>query len=381
MAPGQEGRIGNSDKARGDPMRVVWALSLVVAYLLMPAIINAEEGQIKIGVSLPLSGGAASEGEDLRKILTFANEELFQGRYALLFEDDKCSNKDAVAVATKLATVDLVGAVIGYACSGAILSAAPVLEKSKTVTFGLATGAPEISNAGDYIFRTIPSLEVAAQRLADHAGSRVKKIAILSEETAYCRSLADAFQRHNKDRLQIDRLDYLPETTDFRSLLLKLKGQGNQAIFLNPQDEQGMIKLYRQFLDLNWDVPIYAAYYPGFADFRKTFGIKGDGIIFADLPFIDSGLTTTGKTLYAKYVAKNGKPQSSEFYFVTALSAFEAVNQALQSNSDLRTFLYSQRLNGVFGEFSFDSHGDVVGNQLTFILKTLKEGSPVPVTS
>lgn len=333
------------------------------------------EVRIKIGVSLPLSGGAASEGEDLRKILQFANRTLADDRYELIFEDDRCNNKDAVSVAQKLASIEKVPYVLGYACSGSIQSAAPIFEKAGIVTIGLATGAPEISSAGEFIFRTIPSLEVAGEELASHVAKRFKKIGVLSEETAYCKGLADAFERHGKERgLAISKMSYLPETGDFRTLLLKLKSEGNEAVFLNPQDEKGMITLYRQFLDLGWNVPVYAAYYPGFAEFLKTFGTKADGVVFADLPFIDSGLSSKGKELYESYVRENGKPQSSEFYFVTGFSAFTALHEAISKGDSVQKYLYSHTFSSVFGDFSFDKNGDVKGEKLTFVLKEIKSG-------
>ena len=356
------------------------ALYLAFACLLLsvPALAQSKP---RIGVSLPLTGGASAEGQDLQSILTFANETLASGRYDLLFEDDKCSNKDAVTVAQKLTTVDKVSYVLGYACSGALLSSAPIFERAKVVAIGLATGAPEISAAGDYIFRTIPSLEVAAQRVAEHVRSRgIKRISVLSEETAYCRGLADAFERHNANgQFIFERVDYLPDTSDFASLLIKARSHGSDAIFLNPQDEQGMIRLYRQLLDLQWQVPVYAAYYPGFSEFRKTFGKTADGIVFADLPFIDKGLTSEGSRLYQDYVAKHGNPKSSEFYFVTALSAFTALDQAIRSGQDVHRYLYENRFSGVFGAFTFDRNGDVQGDPLTFVLKQIRDGAPAPM--
>lgn len=354
------------------------SFSIFLCFVLIFAKPAYSESRIKIGVSLPLSGGAANEGKDLQQLLTFANDKIANGAYDLIFEDDQCNNKDAVNIAQKLVSVDKVSYVLGYACSGAILAAAPIYEKAKIVTFGLATGAPEISKAGDYIFRTIPSLEVAGKRLAEHANKRFKKIAILSEETAYCQGLADAFERHNtKGMLAVERLSYLPGTTDFRSTLAKVLAHGNEAVFLNPQDEQGMIILYRQLLETGKKIPVYAAYYPGFADFKKAFGNQADGIVYADLPFVESSLNAKSTLLLKEYTEKYGRPQSSEFYFVTALAAFDALHTGITNGKDVHSFLYMHHFSGLFGEYSFNEDGDVIGDKLTFILKTLQLGNPI----
>lgn len=336
------------------------------------------ETKTKIGVSLPLSGGSASEGIDLQKMLLFANKHLANDSYDFVFEDDQCSNKHAVNIAHKFAEISQIKNVLGFACSGAVLASAPIYNKSQITVIALATGAPEISEAGDYIFRTIPSLNVAARKLFEHATHHYKKIGILSEETAYCQGLANAFVEQNADRkLQIEAVNYLPETSDFRTILAKFRQKGVEAVFLNPQSETGMIQLYQQLLELNWQVPVYAAYYPGFSGFLKKFGNKADGVVFADLPFLSDSLNENGRTLYDAYKKDNGAPQSSEFYFITTLAAFQALHTAIQSQSDVHTYLYAHPFDGFFGHFAFDNNGDVQGDRLTFILKTLRGGAPV----
>jgi ABC-type branched-subunit amino acid transport system substrate-binding protein len=336
----------------------------------------------KIGVSLPLSGGSANEGSDLKNMILFANKHLFQGKYSFLFEDDQCSDRQAVSIAHKFVDINRVPFVLGFACSGAVIASAPVYEKGKIVTIALATGAPAISGLGSYIFRTIPSLTVAAQKLFRQASSQFKTIGVLAEQTAYSQGLADAFQNENRgNSLKIVREDYLPETNDFRAILTKLRAGGVQALFLNPQSEVGMIELYRQLLTLNWKVQVFGAYYPGFSSFLKTFGGQADGIVYADLPFLNDTLDSEGKTLFEAFKAEYGSPQSSEFYFVTAVAAMWALHQTLITASPLppNVYLHSAPFVSPVGAFSFNSKGDVQGEQLTFVLKRIDHGRPAPV--
>ena len=160
---------------------------------------------------------------------------------------------------------------------------------------------------------------------------------------------------------------------------LRLRQKGIEALFLNPQSETGMVQLYQQLLDSDWKVPVYAAYYPGFAGFRGKFKTRGDGIIFADLPFLADSIDADGKTLFEEYARENGAPQSSEFYFITALAAFHALDEAARSGTDVHSYLYTHSFSGFFGTFAFDGNGDVQGNRLTFVLKTLRDGVPIPV--
>lgn len=141
------------------------AAALTALCLRAPVPAFAEPPQ-SIGVSLPLSGDGANEGRDLKNLLIFANDKLAGGRYRLRFEDDRCNDRDAVSVAQKLVSLDRVHYALGFACSGAVLAAAPVYEKGHVLTIAVATGAPAIAEAGDYIFRTMPNLTTAAVKLA-----------------------------------------------------------------------------------------------------------------------------------------------------------------------------------------------------------------------
>ncbi len=321
------------------------------------------------------------EGVDLRNMLLFANERLADAAYRLVIEDDQCSkgSMQAVTIAHKFVN-DGIKYVLGFACSGAVLAAAPVYEKGGVVVIALAAGAPQISGAGEYIFRTIPNLNSAADKLYAHAEGRYKSVGIISEETDYCQGLAAAFKKRNASgALRIEAVDYLPGAGDFQTILAALRKKGVEALFLNPQTEQGMIALYRDVLDLRWKAPVLGAYYPGFEDFLKTFGRESDGVVYADLPFISSALGPEASRLYADYQAAYGAPKSSEFYFVTAISAFLALHEALTKHENVKDYLHRQKFKNIMGEYSFNANGDVAGETLSFVLKKNADGRPVPL--
>lgn len=340
----------------------------------------AEPRRIPIGISVPLSGDAALYGQDIRNALVFANERLADGRYALIVEDDRCSEKAAVSVAQKFFSLDKVRHVLGFGCSGALLAAAPVYERAKIVVIASATGAPAISDAGEYIFRTIPSLNVAAEKLQHHAAARHGSIGIISEQTAYCQGLKDAFIRYNAgSALKISTEEYLSDSLDHRSLLLKLKQVGSAALFLNPQTEAGLVRLARQVRELGWQVPLYAAYYPGSPTYLNEFGSAGDGIIYADLPFPSQYLTTGGAKLYDEYVRRYGDPKSGDYNIILSFLAFQALDDALRAGGDVREYLSGHRFKGVVDDFGFDRNGDITSDTVTFVLKVIRDGKPAPL--
>ena len=71
----------------------------------------------------------------------------------MIYEDGLCDGKGATNAVQKLINIDGVKIIIGGVCSGETLGAAPLAESSKVILFSPGSGSPDITNAGDYIFR------------------------------------------------------------------------------------------------------------------------------------------------------------------------------------------------------------------------------------
>jgi len=74
-------------------------------------------------------------------------------RINLIVEDDQCDPKIAVSAIEKLINVDKVAVIIGPSCSSSVLAAAPIAEKTRTISMTTIASSPKITYAGDYIFR------------------------------------------------------------------------------------------------------------------------------------------------------------------------------------------------------------------------------------
>ena len=255
--------------------------------------------RIKIGVSTALTGSAATYGQDIKKALLFANEVLGKGRFELIIEDDQCDGKYAVTAAQKFAHIDKVQYVLGLACSGALLASAPVYERAKIVTFGVTTSSADITNAGEYIFRTWPSDAEATKLLYDHILTKHRYLGILTEETAYAQSFKRWFLSANQGhKLRVEDEGYLPDVTDFRPTLLKLRGKGVDGLLLLPQAERALVQMVKQIREMGWNVPIYSNFFPGSPSFLDAVGTQGDEIVYADIPVLSDLATEKGKRLF-----------------------------------------------------------------------------------
>ena len=348
-------------------------LILVISLLFQVNSVIAEE-KISIGVQTALTGPASSYGTDLKNILMFANDELGGSKYKFIFEDDRCNGQDAVNAAHKLIDVEKVKYVLGFACSSTVLSTASLYEKAQVMVIASSASAPAISQAGDYIFRTWPGDQQSARVFYDYVADHHKLLGIVSEQTDYAQGFQGALLDRNKQvgKIKIYNENYLSSETDFRSLLLRLRANKVEGLFVNSQTELGFVAIFKQIKELKWDVPIYGAYWPNTKVVRDKVGQQANGIVFVDAPELQSLLTADGDKIYNKFLAKYGEPNSVAVLFVTALESFRALDQAVSSGQDLRQYLYSTKFNGIVGPWTFDQNGDLVG--LNPVMKIIKDG-------
>src|SRR3989344_5643530 len=126
--------------------------------------VQETQGSYKIGVMAPLTGDGAAYGLPIQKAIKIAIDEVnakggVNGvKLEPIYEDSKCNPKDGNAAAQKLVNVDKVKVIIGGACSGETLGAAPITGASKVVLLSPSATSPDITTkGGDYTFRVAPS--------------------------------------------------------------------------------------------------------------------------------------------------------------------------------------------------------------------------------
>src|SRR3989344_5679165 len=160
------------------------------------------QGTYKIGVMYPLTGDGASYGLPIQRTTRIAVDEInAQGgvngrKLEVIYEDSKCNPKDGNAAAQKLVNLDKVKVIIGGVCSGETLGAAPITEAAKVVLISPSATNPDITNAGDFVFRLAPSDAFAGVVASDYAfnGMDARNAAVISESTDYAQGLRKVFK-------------------------------------------------------------------------------------------------------------------------------------------------------------------------------------------
>ncbi|MBI4034054.1 MAG: ABC transporter substrate-binding protein [Candidatus Brennerbacteria bacterium] len=232
---------------------VIW-----VGYTLLAP--GGEEGPIRIGAILPLTGDAAAYGEPGRNMLQLAADEInaaggINGRnLEFIFEDGKCVGKDAANAIQKLANVDKVEAIIGGFCSGESLSAVPIATQAKVLLFSPGSSNPGLTNSSPYFFRNYPSDAAQGTVLANVADSKGwGKVAVVQEQTDYAAGLYKAFNARFTELGNTDtKEEFASDTSDFRSIITKVRAGNPDALFVIVQTPAVASRIFKQMTELNW---------------------------------------------------------------------------------------------------------------------------------
>lgn len=350
---------------------------LLIIVLVLPLRAFSESPQT-VGVSLPLTGPAATYGVDLRNIFTFLNDKLGKGEFQLAFEDDRCDPKEAALIAQRFTTIQRVKFVIGLPCSGVMLAAAPIYDRAGVMAISAMAGSPKISTAGDFIFRTRPTDMSASQELNRYITKKHSSLGVLVEQTEYALGMLTAFTAVGVPKtFSLLTEEYAPNTADFRSSLNKLRSRQVAALLILPQTEQAMIIAIKQLREMNWNVPVYSNWVTDSRTFLNAAGPQAEGIIFATLPGAERVDSGEGQKLYQEFLSQYGPLNSVRGGFECGYNAYVALLTAARAQGDPRQALYSTEIQGFGGKFTFDKNGDITG--LSFALRVNKGGEAMVV--
>ncbi|MGB3788693.1 MAG: ABC transporter substrate-binding protein [Phormidesmis sp.] len=152
-----------------------------------------------IAVVVPASNARDAALEIMRGIAQ-AQTEINKGSgptpLKVLLLDDQGDPETAAEVAASLVEDKSVLAVVGHYSSGATLAAAAVYEAGGLPMISPTSTAVSISNAGEYIFRTVPSDRLAAATLARYMLNNIGKqqaAVFFDQSSAYSQSIKTEF--------------------------------------------------------------------------------------------------------------------------------------------------------------------------------------------
>ncbi|MGD9018136.1 MAG: ABC transporter substrate-binding protein [Desulfobacterales bacterium] len=214
-------------------------LALILAATMPGAIVAADT--IKIGFNAPLTGFAASDGKSSTEGAKLAVDQVNAAggvlgkQLELVVYDDQAKPAQAIPIANKLIGRDKVVVGISGSYSGATRSAAGVFQDAKIPYISAYAIHPDITRAGDHVFRTSFLGEIQGKAGAKLIGEMLgkKKVVMITLQNDFGQSLAAGFRSIASTYGITVAAEYQYSIKDrqFGAIVAKVKSDDPEAIY------------------------------------------------------------------------------------------------------------------------------------------------------
>uniref|UniRef100_UPI00406CCBC5 branched-chain amino acid ABC transporter substrate-binding protein n=1 Tax=Rhodoferax sp. GW822-FHT02A01 TaxID=3141537 RepID=UPI00406CCBC5 len=326
---------------------------------------------VKIAVAGPMTGGAASYGEEMKKGAQMAADDINAAggingkKVELVFGDDACEPKQAVAVASRLIEKDKVAAVVGHFCSSSTMPASEVYAEADMLMVTPASTNPKVTD------RKLPSIMrvcgrddqqgvIAANYIVDKL--KAKRIAMVHDKDTYGQGIVDATKAQLGKR-GVKEVLYEGLTRgekDFNALVTKIKSTNPDLIYFGGLSAEAGT-LLRQIREQGLTTTFMSADGAVDASFATAAGgnaaLKGVLITFGD----DPRDNPIGKAVVQKFRASGFEPAGYTMYTYIGVQTVAAALKSAKSSSGaaMAAWLKANPVDTVLGKKAWDANGDL----------------------
>jgi branched-chain amino acid transport system substrate-binding protein len=206
------------------------------AAMTMPA-----RAEIKIGFQVPLTGPAATDGKSAQIAGQMAVEDINAAggvlgqKLELVTYDDQAKSDQAIFTANKLIGEDGVKLVVNGSYSASGRAAAPVFQKAGVVMIAAYGVHPDITKAGDYMFRLVHLGPPQGAATALYIGKTLglKKLSTIALDNDYGQATMDGFlAASGKYGIEVlNKYSYSIKDKDFGSIVASVKHDSPDAVY------------------------------------------------------------------------------------------------------------------------------------------------------
>ncbi len=213
---------------------------LTVAAAAVALSASAAWADIKVGINVPLTGFAAGDGKSALDGAKLAVAQVNAAggvagqKIELVVYDDQASPKEAVPSATKMVEKDAVVAAVSGSYSGSTRAAASIFQRGQVpYVVGYAIH-PDITLAGDYMFRVSAMGEVQGRggaKLVQNLGK--KNVVLVTLKNDFGQALAAGFKEAapKLGLTIVNEYEYGMPDRQFGPLVSKVKSDNPEVIY------------------------------------------------------------------------------------------------------------------------------------------------------
>ena len=343
---------------------------ILAAALTLTVPFAALADSIKIGFNAPLTGFAAADGNSARIGAELAVEQVNAAggiggkQIELVVYDDQASPKESAPLAVKLITQDNVTAGISGSYSGATRAAATIYQENGVPYISAYAVHPDITRAGDFVFRTSFVGEVQGRAGAKLIGEMMghQRVVMITLNNDFGKSLANGFKEKAAD-FGIDivnEYEYSIKDREFGAIVSKVKSDAPDAIYASGYFFTAG-PLVRQLRAAGIEAPVIGQEGYDSQKFIEIAGPDAEGVIITTSLDRDSADAVT-QDFIGGFEAKAGYP--SDMVAASAHTAVLVMADAMARATDLsagalRTAIASASVTASTGQISFNALGEV----------------------
>ena len=325
---------------------------------------------IKIGFNVPSTGFAAADGQSALHGAELAVKQVNGSggvngsMLELVVYDDQASPKESAPLAVKMITKDGVVAGISGSYSGATRAAATIFAESKVPYISAYAIHPDITRAGDYVFRTSFMGEVQGRAGAKLIGEMLgkKRVVMVTLNNDFGKSLAAGFKEQAKNFgvNVVAEYDYSIKDREFGPIISKIKADKPDAIYASGYFFTAG-PMVSQIRAAGLNQPIIGQEGYDSQKFIEIAGKASEGVMITTSLDRDSSSPET-KDFISGFAKKAGYP--ADMVAASGHTALLVVADALKragSNdaSALRDAISKTNLSASTGKISFNALGEV----------------------
>ncbi len=241
----------------------LFAVGAVVAATLelacLPAAVAADP--VRIGLALPLSGAAATYGQDLQRGAEYAADLINQrggilsGRkIELVYEDEKGTPQGGVAAVQKLMSVGRVKAITGGTNSSVVLAESSVT-KGRMLQVNAGAQADAITEQGSpWLFQINNTVSLNSEAFNAYIVKTLKPktVAYMGENSEFNKTVLEKLKESLKSAgiELVSASTYDAETNDFTSILTKIKASNPDMLYVADAYPARAAQLWKQVRQL-----------------------------------------------------------------------------------------------------------------------------------
>lgn len=355
---------------------------------------------MRLGAIVSQSGAASSYGEQVTRGFNLAVSEInaaggvLNRPLTLVYRDDATNPEIGMAAVRDLVENQRVTTVLGAVSSSVTLRLAPYCERHRVILISPSASAPQLSGAGEYIFRTVPSDVLEAASMAEFARDLgLDRVAVLAVDNPYGEGLARVFSdRFKASGGSVVAALTFPEGDQaaIGDAVAALAGVAPRGLYAPAYVSDLATALTR--LSTTGLRPIVLGTSAAAPELIRAAGPAAENLVFPLPGFDATADSPTVRSFAAAFTARYGVPPdvyAAHAYDTVRVLAAAADRAGSWDADAVRDALLSiDNFEGTTGRLAFDKNGDVVQYPRLYVVRSgqfvpydrfVEDGGALPV--